>query len=234
MADDGFSPEMLDAYFEARTRQSDGRSGGGGPRTPWTADYIEANASAFQQALVEAGIDPNLTLDEVMTPELRERVLMAEGRERARPRFQKALDRAQRHGYEDLRQRIENLVEAEAQRHARRGMKRSGGIGSDAVAAPAVSAPAPAPARSVAPPLPVAGSFNPMAMTPPTPSAASPLPSAGELFQGMQGLGAPKTPAPAQAMPPNAPLGIDYGRPAPGMPSISQTPRNLLAEAAGD
>lgn len=143
---------------------------GGGARTRWTPEYLEANAPALGRALVEhgarsagalraferAGIDPTLTLDEVLTPHLREQVLMAEGRERARPRYQKALDRAERHGYERLRERIENLVAAEAQQHARRGMRREG------IGATAGDRPAPSPARSaVTPPLPMAGVTNP-------------------------------------------------------------------------
>ena len=251
MADDGFSPEMLDAYFRALARQPD-EGAGSATSTRWTPEYIQANAPALGRALVEhgamsasalgaferAGIDPTLTLDEVLTPHLREQVLMAEGRERARPRFQQALDRAERHGYQELRQRIEGLVEAEAQRHARRGMRRSGGIGSDAVASP----PAPSPARSVvAPPLPVAGSLSPMPMTRPTSSAASPLPSAGELFRGVQQLGAPRSAAPAPAPPlpvagsSNPPRGIDYG--APQFSPISAMPplglRNLPGTAGG-
>ena len=251
MADDGFSPEMLDAYFRALARQPD-EGAGSATSTRWTPEYIQANAPALGRALVEhgamsasalgaferAGIDPTLTLDEVLTPHLREQVLMAEGRERARPRFQQALDRAERHGYQELRQRIEGMVEAEAQRHARRGMRRSGGIGSDAVAAPA----APSPARSaVAPPLPVDGSLSPMPMTPTRPGASSPLPSAGELFQGVQRLGAPMSSAPAPAPPlpvartSNPPLGIDYGAPE-FSPILAMPPlglRNLPGTAGG-
>lgn len=171
MADDGFSPEMLDAYFQALARQPDGGAGGGA-RTRWSPEDLEANAPAIRQALAnhgvtpetasdnfrtalgKAGIDPTLTLDEV-TPHLRELVLMAEGRERARPRYQKALDRAERHGYEHLRQRIERLVEGEAEQHARRAMRREG------IAATAGERPTPSPARPVAtPPLPMAGVTN--------------------------------------------------------------------------
>ena len=187
MADDGFSPEMLDAYFAAlASGQSDEGSGGSSTGSP--------DVSGFLHALTARGIDPNHTVDQAYNTVL----LLAEGQERARRRYEPALRRARENGYEELRQRIESMVEAEAQRHARRGMKRSGGIGSDAVASPA----APSPARSaVAPPLPVAGSPSPMPMTPRTSGAASPLPSAGELFQGVQRLGAPMSSAPAPAPP---------------------------------
>lgn len=150
--------------------------------TPPVAGGASSNAdfpNNFMTALGKLGIDPNLTLDEVMTPELRKRVLMAEGRERARPRFQQALDRAQRYGYEELRQRIEDMVEADAQRHARRAMKRSGGIGSDAMAAPVAP-----PARSAASsPVGIdygAPQFSPISALPPSALRNAPPATGGQ------------------------------------------------------
>lgn len=196
----------------------------------------------FSAALARAGIDPNLTLDEVMTPEMHERVLMAEGRERARPRFRQALDRAQQYGYTELASRIENMVETEAQRHAQRGMRRrGGGIGSDAVAARSAPAPAPAPTRPsvVAPPLPVPGSPSPMPMTL-TGRENAPQPSAAMTAVGQAGRqGDPlgpidwTAPGPRPALPPSEqPISDRFGG-GPTMGAVESNLRGFARESTG-
>jgi hypothetical protein len=118
---------------------------------PWTARDVETNSDAIFQALaahgvtpegalreakdsgpagmevfIRAGIDPNLTLDQILTPEMRERVFLAEGRARAKSRVQKALDRAHQYGYWQLAGRLEGMIEREAAGHARRQMAKLG------------------------------------------------------------------------------------------------------------
>lgn len=147
MADDGFSPEMLDAYFAALGDADRQAAIGGSAAEP-------SDISGGLAALTAGGIDPDMTLDQIERS-----ALISQGRERARPRFQQAIDRAQQYGYTELAERINAMVEAEAERHAKRRMGRHAAI--DATAG---DRPAPTAARSMAPPLPVPGA-NPAPVT---------------------------------------------------------------------
>lgn len=190
-----------------------------------TPQEIEAQAAELQQLLATHGASP-------------EDALMAEGRERARPRYQRALDRARENGYTELATRIEGMIEADAQAHARRGMRRGGGIGSDAVAAPPAMAPrqAPMPAPTPAPAVLPTGDQMIRGFDTPAPSPAPDrMPTGGQMLGTF--MPAPGTPPSTYQRPGYRPTsGIAAGpQSAQEQEDLASEPNvyNFLAEASG-